>query len=259
MRTRILSTHSALEHFQIRGGNGSRLEGFSDGIFSLAVAILLLTTNVPKNFVELWAFVKDVVPFFLCIGFIYLIWIQHVVFFARYGLQDEKTNQMNMMLLFCVLFYVYPLKFLLTIATKSMVVLVLFLLGDTASSAEQSALNTMIGMDKIPMLMAIYGAGFGAVFFLFYRLYRHAQELGDVLALTPMEYWETVFSARFTRAMALTAFISVAIALLGIAFRFPMASFFSGMAYNYLWVYKASHTKAWKKKMEELAIPATYT
>ena len=256
MRTRILLTHSALEHFKIRGANGSRLEGFSDGIFSLAVAILLLTTNVPKNFNELWTFVKDVVPFFLCIGFVYLIWIQHVVFFARYGLQDEKTSKLNMMLLFCVLFYVYPLKFLLTMATKSLFVFAMFLLGDPASAAELSSLNTMIGMDKIPMLMAIYGAGFGAVFYLFYRLYRHAQELGDVLGLTPMEYWETVFSARFTRAMALTAFISVAIALLGVAFRFPIVSFFSGMAYNYLWIYKASHTRSWKKKKEELAMQA---
>ena len=40
------------------------------------------------------------------------IWHQHNLFFRRYGLQDAWTTFLNCVLLFVVLFYVFPLKFL---------------------------------------------------------------------------------------------------------------------------------------------------
>lgn len=40
------------------------------------------------------------------------IWFEQHKFFRRYGLQDGTTVTLNVILLFVVLFYVYPLKFL---------------------------------------------------------------------------------------------------------------------------------------------------
>jgi hypothetical protein len=45
---------------------------------------------------------------------LYSVWCDHYVFFRRYGLQDYLTMHLSAVLLFVVLFYVYPLKFLFT-------------------------------------------------------------------------------------------------------------------------------------------------
>ena len=44
----------------------------------------------------------------------WLIWKEHHRFFSRYGFADTKTSFLNAVLLFVVLLYVYPLKFLFT-------------------------------------------------------------------------------------------------------------------------------------------------
>lgn len=41
------------------------------------------------------------------------LWVRHYYFFRYYGLDDLATIVLNTTLLFLVLFYVYPLKFLL--------------------------------------------------------------------------------------------------------------------------------------------------
>ena len=107
-RQKLLRPKS-LRHFQLRGGQGHRLESMSDSVFGLAIAILLLASSVPKNFTELLHFVCDALPLFICMIFIYHIWHQQAVFFLRYGLYDNITIRLNLMLLFLVLFYAYPL------------------------------------------------------------------------------------------------------------------------------------------------------
>ena len=54
------------------------------------------------------------VPFALMFAMVCWIWYEHNLFFRRYGLQDPWTVFLNCVLLFVVLFYVYPLKFLTT-------------------------------------------------------------------------------------------------------------------------------------------------
>jgi hypothetical protein len=40
------------------------------------------------------------------------VWVRHYYFFRYYGLDDPVTIVLNTLLLFVVLFYVYPLKLL---------------------------------------------------------------------------------------------------------------------------------------------------
>ena len=42
-------------------------------------------------------------------------WGRHYYFFRYYGLEDITTIVLNTLLLFLVLFYVYPLKFLVSV------------------------------------------------------------------------------------------------------------------------------------------------
>ena len=49
------------------------------------------------------------------------IWNTHYKFSRRYGLDDPTTRFLTCVLLFIVLFYVYPLKFLFTLGINDMI------------------------------------------------------------------------------------------------------------------------------------------
>ena len=81
-------------------------------MFAFAVTLLVVSLEVPRTFHELAETMKGFVVFAVCFALLIVIWREHYVFFRRYGLQDAGTVWLNAALLFVVLFYVYPLKFL---------------------------------------------------------------------------------------------------------------------------------------------------
>ena len=97
------------------------------------------------------------------------IWLAHYNFFRRYGLHDTATMWINFALLFTVLLYIYPLKFLFTFAA-----------GKTAPGVFS---NPYQQRD----LVIIYGAGFAAVQLCFAALYGNAWRKRDALRLSPLE------------------------------------------------------------------------
>jgi hypothetical protein len=50
--------------------------------------------------------------FAVCFSILFWVWYDHYRFFRRYGLADGVTTTLTGALLFIVLFYVYPMKFL---------------------------------------------------------------------------------------------------------------------------------------------------
>ena len=104
--------------FSLRGLENTRIESLSDGVFAIAIGLLLISTTPPTTYEELKTFTSDFVPFAFTIAMLMYIWHQHYLFFIRYGLRDAKTVAMNTVLLFLVLFYVYPLKFLFSVLVR---------------------------------------------------------------------------------------------------------------------------------------------
>ena len=98
----------------IRHREVSRLEGFSDAVFGFALTLLVVSLETPNDFADLKTQMAGFVPFALMFAMVCWIWYEHNVFFRRYGLQDAWTVFLNAVLLFVVLFYVYPLRFLTT-------------------------------------------------------------------------------------------------------------------------------------------------
>lgn len=156
----------------------SRLEAFSDAVFAFALTLLVVSLDVPKSYAELVALMAGFVPFAASFALLTWIWYEHNVFFRKYGLQDPWTTVLNSVLLFVVLFYVYPLKFLFTAAFSFFIPTLGIKLA--ASPAE------------IARIFAIYGAGFICLFSMFALLYLHAYRKRTELNLTPLE----VFDAR---------------------------------------------------------------
>ncbi|MFT4761806.1 MAG: hypothetical protein ACI9XO_000288 [Paraglaciecola sp.] len=126
----------------------------------MAVAVLLISSSVPANFEELVGFVYDLLPFAFCILFIYWIWRALSIFNLRYGLEDITTIKLKICLMFFVLFYIYPLKFLMSWQVKYFSAIFSGELGQ-----RYQELSAMIPFSKIPHLMIIYGTGFIFVFF----------------------------------------------------------------------------------------------
>ena len=152
--------------FRMRGGEVSRIEGFSDAVFAFAVTLLVVSLEVPKTFDELAAAMRGFMAFAICFAMLFAIWIRHYVFFRRYGLDDAYTKILTGVLLFVVLFYTYPLKFLFTLLVDQFIWL--------GGSPGGHAATPVIEPHQIPSLMMIYGAGYAAVMLVFVLLYVHA-------------------------------------------------------------------------------------
>ena len=100
--------------FRWRGGEISRIEGLSDAVFAFALALIVVSLEVPRTYDDLLAVIRTFPAFAVCFALLMMCWYYHYKFFRRYGLEDFPTILLNTLLLFVILFYVYPLKFLFT-------------------------------------------------------------------------------------------------------------------------------------------------
>jgi hypothetical protein len=89
----------------------SRIEGFSDAAFGFALTLLVVSLEVPQTFADLKRTLVGFLPFAVTFALVCWIWYLHYAFFRRFGLRDGLTVFLNCLLLFVVLFFVYPLKF----------------------------------------------------------------------------------------------------------------------------------------------------
>src|SRR5438128_1553215 len=99
------------EGFRWRGGEVSRVESLSDAVFGLAVTLLIISQDVPKSYDGLIRSLLSFFPFAICFAHLMFVWFEHYKFYRRYNLRDDRTTVLTLVLLFLVLFYVYPLKF----------------------------------------------------------------------------------------------------------------------------------------------------
>jgi uncharacterized membrane protein len=177
--------------FRMRGKEVTRLEGFSDAVFGFALTLLVVSLDMPKTFADLTSAMRGFPAFAVCFLFLGLIWNGHYKFCRRYGLEDGTCRFLTCVMLFVVLFYVYPLKFLFSLSITS-------ILFDTPG-----VVLTMTRSQSAD-LMTIYGLGFAAVYFTLTLLYLHAWKVREQLELTAFEISETRYQIR--RLLVLAVF-----------------------------------------------------
>src|SRR5437763_279879 len=164
--------------FRLRGNQVTRLESFSDAVFGFALTLLVVSLDVPRSFDDLVNTMRGFPAFAICFLLLALIWNAHYKFCRRYGLDDGTARFLTCVMLFLVLFYVYPLKFL-------------FNFSITAGLFGGPALSTSMSGSEFSTLLIIYGLGFAAVYLSLLLLYLHAYRLRDALELTELEKFDT--------------------------------------------------------------------
>ena len=196
----------------------SRLEAFSDAVFAFALTLLVVSLEVPKSYEALVKLIFGFPAFACCFGVLYWIWYEHNLFFRRYGLQDPYTVFLNGTLLFVVMFYVYPLKFMFDSGFAH------FLPTGSRGVAPMT-------LAQLSRASTIYGLGYVALFVMFGLLYLHAYRRRSELDLEPLEVFNVKSYAGQQIVSAGVGFIVVLFAV-GLPHRY---AFLAPMAFILMW------------------------
>jgi len=210
--------------FRLRGREVTRLESFSDAVFAFAVTLLVVSLEVPKSFAELMETMRGFLAFGICFAILAMIWNDHYVYSRRFGLDDGFVRFLTCIMLFVVLLYVYPLKFLFNLFINGVI------LGGTKNQLTHGQGST---------LFVIYGLGFVAIYLVLAALYLHAYRRRAELELNEMELLDTRWEVY---GMLCMASVGVASALVALTENYAnMAGFVYFSLFIIMWIHGILH------------------
>ncbi len=103
--------------FRMRGQQATRLETFVDAAFAFAVTLLVVSFGaMPDTFAELYDALRRLPAFLGGFAVLALFWHAHYMFSRRYGLEDGAVVLLGMALVAAALFYVFPLRMVMSAA-----------------------------------------------------------------------------------------------------------------------------------------------
>lgn len=188
--------------FRSRSPEVSRIEGFSDAVFGFAVTLLVVALEVPRTFDQLVASLRGFAAFGFCFAMLFYVWNLHYLYCRRFGLEDAVSRTLTGLLLFVVLLYVYPLKFLATL-----------FVGGVLGLDRGVAGRYSIRMDQVPQLFEIYGIGFVLMFGLLSLMYGYAYRRREALEMDEVERFATQREMGMMRLMAGVGLLSIVLAM----------------------------------------------
>ena len=198
-KTRMKGSPDVVDGFRMRRREVTRLESFADAIFAFALTLLIVSLEVLKSFADLISTMRGFPAFAVCFVMLATIWNTHYKFSRRFGLDDPTTRFLTCVLLFIVLFYVYPLKFFFTLAINDMIF-------------GPSFTGLVMGQGEFSTLFSVYSFGFAGIYLAFTLLYLHAWRLRDALDLSEMEKLETRYIICRVLAVAIVGLIAAGLA-----------------------------------------------
>jgi uncharacterized membrane protein len=203
-------------------------------MIAFAATLLVVSLETPRTFDELVNNLYGFIPFGLSFAALFFIWMAHTTLFRRYPLNDKPSILLNGLLLFTVLFYVYPLKFL----------------AASFASLFSVKVGVTIGtVGHLRDLFMLYAAGWMVVFTLFALLYRRAWQTREQLALTPVESYDAITYSRHYFGFVLAGLLSFIIAYLNLGVRWGLP----GIAFASIGLISSTNARQRAKGREQLA------
>jgi uncharacterized membrane protein len=234
MRNEILKNRQHDPRIQYRGVSASRLDNLTDGVFGIAITLVIFNLSNPNSFEDLLIFTKTLPAFLISISFIVLIWNEHVEFSKIYTLNDSKLTVLNTIFIALVIFYVYPLRFLTLFLTN-------YLFNTNIKVSIQ-------GM-QVPYLMIYYGLIVFALYFVIYLFYLRVSKLKEELNLNEFEVFYTKSQKQRLLIMFAVPLLSILLTLTINNVSIVWASIIGGMTYSLytpliMWWYSRFKTKS---------------
>ncbi len=158
--------------FRYRGREVSRLECFTACVFAFALTLIVVSLEVPKSYPAMIDTLRNFPGFGVCFLFLFSVWSQHNIYHRRYGLEDAFVKSVTGVLLFVILAFVYPLKFVMNLFVNGMILQTL---------SKQFMID--IKPHQVKELFVLYGVGFFLIHMVFAILYRYAFHKRALLAL----------------------------------------------------------------------------
>ncbi len=158
----------------------TRLETFTDAAFAFAVTLLVVSIDaVPTNYALLVKAMQDIPAFLISFLLLMMFWYGHWQWSRRYGIEDLPSIWLSGGLVFVVLCYVYPLKYIFSVFLN-------YLSGGFLSPDA-----SVSGPAEIYQSLAIYSCGYVAMSGVMLLLNLHAWRHRKALSLTPPELFDT--------------------------------------------------------------------
>lgn len=207
--------------FRLRGEQMTRIETFTDAAFAFALTLLVISIDsIPNSVNELAALMRGVPAFLFSFALLMWFWNAHHVWSKRYGLDDAPTIWLSAALVFCILVFVYPLKFLY-------VIMVAWLSdGSLVTSLEP------LTMSDLRHAFIIYGIGFSVTSLVLVLHYAYALSQRQLLRLNEMELLLTRHSIIAWAIPLLLGMLSIGIAVFA-----PLGNTWPGMIYGTLGIF----------------------
>ena len=200
--------------------NIGRIEAFSDAVFAFAATLMVvnfdLDTDLTLSKTDATGFLSFAVSFFVLVA----LWWAHYNFFRRTKYMDNVLIALNALLLFVVLYYVFPLKSL-----------VHSWMGEGVKTKED-----------LSNLFVMYGIGFSLIFFCFSGMYFRAYKKSKSSEKSLNLY----FYARHFAIFVLVSLISIVLALFGFGIEFGLPGFFYALLGRLCYL----HSKQFYKRYE---------
>lgn len=167
--------------FRLRGLGMTRTETFTDAAFAFAVTLLVVSIDqIPSSYQELVAAMYGIPAFALSFLLLFLFWYAHWQWSRRFGLEDLPTILLSFGLVFVVLCYVYPLKYMVN-------GMIIWITGGRVRSGGQANIT----LPDLYSLFVIYGVGFAALCGIVVLLNVHAWRRREALSLDAIERFDT--------------------------------------------------------------------
>jgi hypothetical protein len=188
--------------FRLRGEAVTRLETFVDAAFAFAVTLLVVSFDaMPDSFAELYDALRRLPAFLAGFAIIAMFWQSHHRFSRRFGLEDGMVTFLSLLLVAATLFYVYPLRMVMSAAMRY------FTLGWAPSEFQVESFL------QFRLIFVIYGVGFAVLAGIVVALNRHALRHAQALRLDAAEVLATRAEVTSHLVLAGCALLSIALAL----------------------------------------------